>query len=186
MQQGTQQQLGRKTRQMPISGSPSLTGRRIIVVRSVSPGGIESKESLTLEIEYKNGYIVRPAPNAPSVRQEALVDGLTFTVYAHYDASNQKAYPIQFGVYLTDIDTPFDWDTAVPVAYFTVGTIAGTLLDQDLVVDPGAISDGQYLYAIRAFGLDGIPEQNINTYRIHLSEEEPDDVEDFESVVSRS
>lgn len=170
---------------MPISGSPSLTGKRIIVVRAVSAGGVESKESLTLELEYKDGYIVRPVPNAPLIRKEATVEDKVFTVYLSYDASNQKAYPIKFAVYLTPIDTnDFDWDT--PVAYFNVDTIAGTLIEQDLEVDPGAIADGEYLYAIRAIGLDGIAEQNENSYRVRLGDEVPSDVDDFESTVQRS
>lgn len=137
-----------------------FTGDRYVMVRSVK-SGVESGNSVVLDISYVSGVAQLVRPNSPSPSQNIAINGLTLSVPFTLDTRQQAIAATYIRLFASPVGTPINYsspigslDLSVPANFTAAGLkIYGTV--------SGAVAlAGEYDYAIRADSANG---QSVNT-----------------------
>lgn len=138
----------------------NFTGIRYIVVRAVY-GGVEEGNNNVLQIEYDNGVVVLPRPNAPYISGDITVDGLDLTVPYALQAVDSPGVPYEIQIFIQTANpavTPFNY--ASPDATAVLPTQLGNSYNSTITVTAGIA--GAYYVALKTATAGGTLSSNVD------------------------
>lgn len=89
----------------------NYTGKRYVVVRSVTTGSVEEGNLEILTIEYVSGVVVAARPNAPQVGTNVTTSGRTLTIPIKIPTADKLADAHVVQLFLFDPDGSIDYDS---------------------------------------------------------------------------
>ncbi len=143
---------------LPAIGA-TFTGIRRVVVRAEN-GGIEEGSIQQLEIEYDNGVVILPRPNAPAPGKHITVSGKTITVPFSVNTLRERVSAEAIEIYLFQL--PGSPAYASPDNSDPIPAANGVVKQSSISATAG--SNGLWWFAIRTVSDDGVSSDNTDYY----------------------
>lgn len=158
-----------------------VTGTLRVLVRSVSAGGVEEKNSIILAITYTTGTRELAPPPKADIRSLAIASRQV-TVEFEVDTRDLRAAPV--GQVALFVNASLASLYASSVALADIDEIERGIASGDVAYT--VASNGWFYVAIRAVTIDGSVYSEVNEVRrVYLSNAVPSDVDSFDVRASR-